>query len=653
MASVRTVWVSALVLLSAGLLAAGLYALSSPATPPADPEPEPAELPYPKPANPLPKQYTPEELARDGGPSPRIIASFLTRRGPTPFQSLLRYDKVPVPIQQMPGWREVVAYLQIHGQEPPPVVFRVDQITESVVNNLGERAHSVISSKSFLHPSDPRTLAYDITITSGGIPQRMVGHLFKRGVMVEVYRGEQLADRNEIALPTKMSILPVEIEFIHLWQPATVKPGDTARWSFFVPEVSGFVLLEAVFKGLEQISHGGQTHQCARYDVKTASTKSREGVFSRQRMWFDMASGIMLRRMDFEEGVDEETEGLVTERVEPEELESLQALEIRAPELPQAPLPYELGKEYFWRVDARGQRLGRVHATFHAQEADKWGPAGLRAEAEVRVETGGSLRREKALTRYDEHGFPVFYKAQGEEAVESQADYVVEALFGEGRVRTHLFRHLHGAAAGSSAMHPETVHPNGTPLSPASAEHDACWLRPVPLSDDEEEKQEEQQERMQDQDVERPIDSGVFVFDHHRIEQLALLASRLPRPPAPKAGEAGEIKYQKVALYTVRRHQAGVLQFAIQAEPPLPDPESGEILAEPDGPTLYLASSVSTLLPCTMLLGPDGRLLQLISRYGTGEVIYTLDDPIMRAREARAREQRGQEGPQLIRPPWF
>jgi hypothetical protein len=33
--------------------------------------------------------------------------------------------------------------------------------------------------------------------------------------------------------------------------------------------------------------------------------------------------------------------------------------------------------------------------------------------------------------------------------------------------------------------------------------------------------------------------------------------------------------------------------------------------------------------------------------------VYALDDPIMRRRAERAKKQKLQEGPQIIRPPWW
>jgi hypothetical protein len=40
-------------------------------------------------------------------------------------------------------------------------------------------------------------------------------------------------------------------------------------------------------------------------------------------------------------------------------------------------------------------------------------------------------------------------------------------------------------------------------------------------------------------------------------------------------------------------------------------------------------------------------------KYGAHEIVFTLDDPIMQRREEKIRVLRGQEGPTLIRPPWY
>jgi hypothetical protein len=58
-------------------------------------------------------------------------------------------------------------------------------------------------------------------------------------------------------------------------------------------------------------------------------------------------------------------------------------------------------------------------------------------------------------------------------------------------------------------------------------------------------------------------------------------------------------------------------------------------------------------MPSQSLLAPDGRLLQFRGQYGSQEIVYTLDDPIMQRRAEHARRRPVQEGPVLIRPPWY
>jgi len=40
-------------------------------------------------------------------------------------------------------------------------------------------------------------------------------------------------------------------------------------------------------------------------------------------------------------------------------------------------------------------------------------------------------------------------------------------------------------------------------------------------------------------------------------------------------------------------------------------------------------------------------------KYGSSDVTYTLDDPVMRHRAAAAKRKQLQEGPRIIRPPWW
>ena len=42
-----------------------------------------------------------------------------------------------------------------------------------------------------------------------------------------------------------------------------------------------------------------------------------------------------------------------------------------------------------------------------------------------------------------------------------------------------------------------------------------------------------------------------------------------------------------------------------------------------------------------------------ILKFGTNDITYTLDHPIMQKRAERARKQEMQVGPIVVRPPWY
>ena len=68
---------------------------------------------------------------------------------------------------------------------------------------------------------------------------------------------------------------------------------------------------------------------------------------------------------------------------------------------------------------------------------------------------------------------------------------------------------------------------------------------------------------------------------------------------------------------------------------------------------LVLAKVGGQPMPGQALLDASGRLLQWTTRCGTEEIVYTLDDPAMHRRERRGDRAPVQEGPLLIRPPWY
>ncbi|MCY3018637.1 MAG: hypothetical protein NTW87_06355, partial [Planctomycetota bacterium] len=167
--------------------------------------------------------------------------------------------------------------------------------------------------------------------------------------------------------------------------------------------------------------------------------------------------------------------------------------------------------------------------------------------------------------------------------------------------------------------------------------------------------------------ISRALSPGTQLFDFNRVEHLATLVYRFPLPPpgpVTAPGEKGEkkqetkppIAYQKAALFAVRQNLCGVVLFEIkpEAQPGLTERQRRRQGATAgDDPQLYVVTANNPMLPCRMLLTPDGRLLELALKHGSREVVYTLDDPIMRRRAERAKHKKLDDGPQLIRPPWW
>jgi hypothetical protein len=253
------------------------------------------------------------------------------------------------------------------------------------------------------------------------------------------------------------------------------------------------------------------------------------------------------------------------------------------------------------------------------------------------------------VTRFDRNWRPVSYAASGEEVADAKATYKIESTLGGGEVRTSIEREVSDLP--------------GSPSSGSTAPKEAAWKDPlqrVPVSDEEAKAEETAKAapRFTSQQLRRALSSGVYLFDFNRIEQLAAIAYRLPLPAAadPAKNEEPSATHQKVALYSVRQHRAGVILFEIKPEPrPVLTERQRKRLpaAERDEPPVFVATAQSAMLPCRMLLAPDGRLLEVALKYGSSEAVYTLDDPIMQRRAERAKKQKLQEGPQLIRPPWW
>ncbi len=605
---------------------------------------------------------------------PKIISCFVTRRGEVPYQRVIRYNKVAVPFASMPGAAEVAEALQLKGKRISPMVFRVDQETESVIDNLGLETRSQVSYKAYLDWYDGQVIAYDIASTSGGIPQRLLGRLSKKGVKVDILRGGRKVDLNEVTFPHDTSILPIEMEFVHDWYQVHSDYKKPVQWLFFVPEVFGFIRLIVYPPTLEHLPHRGSVHQCAKYEVVVTSTKAQEGVFSRQQMWFDMKTRALLRRVDLEPG-NKASDEVMAERIDPKDIQELQPQIVRAPKMKLKKFPYILDRTLTYFVTSREKDLGFIRVRFSRQEKDASGPAGYLAHAEVELETGGSFRKETATTRYDEHFLPIQYVAKGEEAADQKADYEVDTRFKNGQVTLQMKRKVNPlkAETGAGAVDPEEL---GPPLGFGAGEGpkpdqekkplpEGKWeppLRHVALEDGQEDSPKP---RFQDRTFQRPLSEGTFVYDFNRVEHLAAAVFSFPLPSGavPVKGRPPEA-FQRLGLFLVRQNKAGVLFFTIRPEPTrVPeedeweDGSSGQGKGADPGSSqperLFMVNATGALLPCTMLLDSRGRLVQLTTRFGSGEVTYTLDDPIMRMRQERARKRRGQEGPVLLKPPWY
>lgn len=605
-----------------------------------------------------------EEIPLEGGPR-QILACYHTRRGSTPFQVMTAYKQVRVPVERLlervPDFIEALGVMADRGQRLPREFLRVDQEMEKTIDTLGEKRRNMASYTAYIDPYTGEVIAYDLALTEGGVPQRFIGRLSKAGIMLRVYQGGEQTDQNEITFPTNTHVLPPRMDFIRVWFQRHPEIKEPVRWSLFIPEASTFVGLVARPLGTETIPVQGRKVDCARYDVEVRSTQAREDVVSYQRMWFDLREGVMVKRLDYEEDVQPD-DARVTERIASEDREAIQYLALRPPELPEAkPFPYPLDRDLVYFVKARDKKLGKVRVRFSRQDADNLGPGGYVSIGQVLLDAQGSTRNETAVTRLDSRFLPIAYRAEGDEEVETKAKYRVEALFTGGRTKIEFFRDIQAAIEGASPANPERV--GSRPLhgddEPEPSQIPGVPLRLVSLKQVEEEAEPPPAARARKvhHALDRPLDEGTFLYDFHRVEHLALLALRLPVPnKAPEGKDQGALIYQRAAMYSIRRNLGGILTFRIRPEPrpeaPKDDPDLAEDLEE-ENEQLWIAHTGGALLPCQMLLTSDGRLLQLTCSYGSGEVTYTLDDPIMHRRERNAQKRRGQEGPTLLRPPWF
>lgn len=590
---------------------------------------------------------------------------YLTRKSGTPYQSVQRFEPQRVAMQAVPGYADIDELYARQNKSLPPVVALVEQYSETTADVLGEKTRTLADYKAYLDPSDGRIIAFDLAVTAGGIPQRIVGRLSKNGAAVDMFRGGVRVDHKDVDFPGDTMILPLEMEFIH--HSFTQNKGKKLAvgvQTFFVPEVLGFVSMVVTPAGTETIAHRGANHECAKYEVRVEAGRLAEGAFASQQMWFDTKDGALLKRVDFEEGAKAD-EMPVTERVDADALAGLQPLLIRPPEnFPLAnPFPYPLEKELVYHIKSRDVPIGTVRVRYSKRDADRTGPAGYQSTAFVEMNTGNGNRTEMAETRYDEKFQPIAYKLEGEEAGDAQARYRLLASFNQGRLRVTQRRDLSPMARDIPAKPAEEEkEPAPVPI-PVKAPVNGEWrepLRLVSLEEIEEDPFAAIQQRRQNLDSERALSPGTFFYDFNRVEQLAMALFRLPLPPAakdaPPEGKAIPAAFQRAAFYAVRKSAGTLVNFVIRPEPrvrpAVDDPEVEQELLKEDV-SLTVVTARGTLINGTLLLAPDGRLLQWTEKTGGNDVIFTLDDPIMRTRENNARILRGQEGPTIIRPPWY
>lgn len=570
----------------------------------------------------------------------KVVSAFLTRSGGVPYRASRVFEAQQVAFSKVPGSDDVAARLALTGQPLPGKVFCLDRLSEASMDNLGLMVHVKNSYRAYIDPVYGQTVAFDMASTSGGVPQRMVGHRTKNGCHVVLYRGGRREEEKDIDFGPGIEILPVEMDFVHMYFLRNKDAKEMVR-TFFVPEIAGFAELTATREGTEMVAVGGRNFECAKYLLRTGSSKAREGVTSRQFLWYDQQKAVLIKRLDLQGHEGSET---VTERVEPERLETLTAMVVRSPKTAvDRPFPYSLDQELVYRVRVEDRRLGEIRITFSKQAADDKGPEGWRARALVNLtmksDQGVNLRQEEAVTRFDALFCPVDYLAVGKESAGARAEYTIHTHFGNGKVALRVRRET-GPLASDTAALPGEVEP---------ARGAADWDEPLPrivLSGDDQEDVDTRR-RVQNERFERPLSDGVFAFDYHRVEHLAVALYRMPFPERSKAaGGTDPVLSRAVAFYAVRQNISSLVGFWVSVEPRA----EGD---DPKTPDLYSITTGNLLLAGQILMDSKGRLLQWTTRCGTQEIVYTLDDPIMQERERRLDRTRVQEGPLLIRPPWY
>lgn len=615
-------------------------------------------------------------IGRDQGFGRKVNSIFTTRKKEVLYQALIRYEPVDVPSEEVPGIKEILQFYGRQGRELPRTLKRIDQEMEMTTDNLGVPLRFITSIKMFLNPDGGRVVAYDMAQTTGGQPQRMLGHVSKNGMAIEVYRGGTLADKQEVTF-VRDTFIPVEFSFVHQWYEApenrdALRKREQVKFSIFVPEAMAQVLLLVRPMDDQVIAVNDATYDCAHYEVMTVSTQSAEGLFARQEMWFDKATRVMMRRQDFDASMAN-ADAPVTE-LEPysrvEQLGRLSPLPVLAPDVPFRAADYLLDRDFNYKVTAREQDIGEVRVQFskfqNGGKEPPFMPEKLDAKptyfstSHVRVDTGGSLRNEIAVTLYDDKWQPIHYETHGEENTGVKLNYHVAAQIGNEKIRVATHRDALQELK-ASAAYQGAVAGAETGIQYKNGDDESAWrdpLKRVPVSDDDAKSQEsESAPRILDQSWVRPLPENVFISDFNRVEHLALLAARLPLPPLPeKETDPVKLAYQKAAMYLVRQNRCGVLLFETRPEPKPKLTERQKKRRTDDElkePQLYVANVTAAMMPCRFLMTSDGRILELNMKYGSGDVTYTLDDPIMQHREEAAKKKQLQEGPRLVRPPWW
>jgi len=615
----------------------------TPAAEQAPPPPPPIDLS----AKP-PTVYIGNGRGPDGFPK-KVHTVLITRKSDTIYQGLVRYDPRAVAVTDAPGVSDLREYFAAGGAMLPPTLLLLEQETEVLLDNLNLPLRSITSSKLFLNPQNGHVVAYDIANTSGGQPQRFVGHLTRRGIHIEVFRGMEYVDQHDLPFVSRDTFIPYEMEFIHQWysqNPESLKKQEAVKFSIFLPEVMSYVLLAAKPRGDQVIPIRDTNYECARYEVITASQQALDGMQAKQEMWFDKRSGLLQRREDFETSLAP-GDAPVTERGLVEDLKRMSELQVRPPVLPEKPLPYEMDRTYNYFVKTHDKDLGRIGIRFNKEAS------GLVATANVNLEGEGVAvsRTETAITRFDSKLMPVDYHADGSEKSDNLAKYAINAKLNAGRIELSVARDVDPNKAAQPAP----------AVAPEVKKDEAGWdapLKRVPLSDQEAQAEiaAAVQPRSMQQALSRTLSPGTFLYDFNRVEHLAAFAHRLPLPAEAKEGEPENVAFQKVALFAVRQNRGGVVQFEVRAEPRphLTERQKKRLAINPSNePKLYIAACNSPIMPCRMLLTADGQVLEMTLKFGNNDVTYTLDHPIMQKRAERARKQEMQVGPIIVRPPWY